>query len=380
MKIKKTYKFRIYPKPSQKELIEKTLGCVRQVYNDFLAMCIEKHAENPDFKINKYDLIKMLPEYKETFPYLKEVDSIALQQAIIHLHIAYTNFFRHNAEFPKFKKKKNDHGYTTMNVISSVRLNGNEIQIPKIGKVRCINSFNIPDDFSFTTVTVVKQGHAYFVCLNGEQENTFVEDVQKALDPTNSIGLDFSMSSLYVDSDGKRAEMPRFYEDSLEKLAKLSRNASRCKKGSKNSIKAYAKLKKLQQHIVNQKKDYLHKLSYKLANQYDYVFVEDLDIKSMQSKDNDIKFGLELLDRCYSTFLNLLSYKLEWRGKKLIKVSRYYPSSKTCSCCGYKNDNLTLSTRNWTCPNCGIHHNRDVNAAINIKNEGLRLLALNQTI
>ena len=378
MKIHKTYRIRIYPNASQKELIEKTLGCVRQVYNDFLSMCIEKHAEDPTYIIKKYDLIKMLPEYKETFPYLKEVDSVALQQAIIHLHSAYDNFFRHNAEFPKFKKKKNDHGYITMNINSSVRLGRNDIQIPKLGKVRCVNSFNIPDDFSFTTVSVNKSGLGYYVCLSGEEENTIVEDITKALDPNNSIGLDFSMSSLYVDSNGNNVDMPSYYAKSLHKLAVLSRNASRCQKGSNNSVKAYDKLRKYQAHVANQKKDYLHKLSYYLANKYDYVFVENLDMKKMQSKDNEIKFSKSLIDRPYSMFLDMLNYKLEWRGKKLIKIDRYFPSSKLCNECGYKNNDLTLKDREWVCPRCGKKHNRDINAAINIRNEGLRLLALNK--
>jgi len=376
MKIQNTYKIRIYPTNSQRELIEKTFGCVRQIYNDFLAMCIEEYAKNDKFCIKKYDLIKMLPEYKETFPYLKEVDSIALQQAIFHLHSAYINFFKHNAEFPKFKKKKNDHGYTTMNVNSNIRLFENDIQIPKLGRVRCKNSFSIPNDFSFTTVTITKSGIGYFVCLSGEQDNPFMDKINKVLDPNNSIGLDFSLQSLYVDSNGNKAEMPNYYQKSLEKLAILSRNASRCKKGSKNSIKAYEKLRKQQAHVANQKKDYLHKLSYKLATTYDYVFVEDLNLKQMQSKDNKIKFGKRLIDRPNAMFLNFLEYKLEWRGKKLIKVDRYFPSSKKCSECGYVNNELTLNDREWVCPICGQKHDRDINAANNIKNEGLRLLTI----
>jgi len=376
MKIKKSYKIRIYPNAFQKNLIEKTFGCVRQIYNDFLEMCIEEHAKNNSFCINKYELIKLLPEYKESFPYLKEVDSIALQQAILHLHSAYINFFKHNAEFPKFKKKKNDRGYTTMNINSSIRLIGNDIQIPKLGKVRCKNSFNIPNDFSFTTVTVVKNGIGYFVCLMGKQENPYEDLTDRVLDYQNSIGLDFSCMSLYVDSNGNKGDMPNYYQRSLKKLAFLSRNASRCKKGSKNSIKAYEKLRKYQAHVANQKNDYLHKLSFKIAARYDYVFVEDLDLKQMQSKDKEIKLTKRLIDRPNATFLNYLNYKLEWRGKKLIKVGRYFPSSKKCSECGYINQNLTLNDREWVCPICGKKHDRDVNAAINIKNEGLRLLAI----
>ena len=174
--------------------------------------------------------------------------------------------------------------------------------------------------------------------------------------------------------------MPNYYTNSLTRLAKLSFDASRTKKGSKNSIKAYNKLRKYHAHVANQKKDYLHKLSTSLANSYDYIFVEDLSIKSMERKDNSIKLGKYLNNRSYSMFLNFLQYKLEWRGKRLIKVDRYFPSSKLCHECGYKNDSLTLSTRSWVCPKCGNKHDRDINAAINIRNEGLRLLALNNSL
>ncbi len=263
-----------------------------------------------------------------------------------------------------------------MNINSSVRLQGYEIQIPKLGRVRCRCSFNIPIDFSFTTVSVSKYGLGYYVTLIGEEENTLLEELDHELDAYNSIGLDFSMSSLFVDSNGNKVDMPNYYTKSLKKLAMLSKNASRCKKGSKNSVKAYDKLRKYQAHVANQKKDFLHKLSFVVANTYDYVFVEDLDIKSMQSKDNKIRFSKMLIDRPYYMFLSFLEYKLNWRNKKLIKVDRYFPSSKLCHECGYKNDNLTLSDRSWTCPKCGNHHDRDINAAINIKKEGLRLLSL----
>ena len=221
--IKRTYRFRIYPNSSQKELIEKTLGCSRQVYNDFLSMCIESFENDHDFKIKKYDLIKLLPEYKETFPYLKEVDSVAVQQTVIHLYDAYVNFFRHNAEFPKFKKKKNDYGYTTMNINNSIRIIEDDIQIPKLGRVRIKCHRRLPESFKFTTVSVSRLGRHYYVSLLGEEEYfDYVEFIKDKLDPNNSIGLDFSLSHLFVDSDGNHLDMPTYYQDSLTKLAKDS--------------------------------------------------------------------------------------------------------------------------------------------------------------
>ena len=378
-RIKKAYKFRIYPNSSQKQQIEKTLGCVRQVYNDFLEMCVEKYAEDPSFKLRKFDFIKILPDYKDGYPYLKEVDSVALQQAVIHLYNAYINFFKHNASFPKFKSKRNDHSYTTMKINNNVCLEGNEIQIPKLGKVKIVVSRLMPDSFSFATVTISRVANQYYVTLTGEEDNPNAElfETLEKLDVNNSIGLDFSLSHLYVDSDGNHADMPKYYQNELEKLAMLTRKASKCHKGSKNSIKAWQKVKSKQLHIANQRKDFLHKESRKLANKYDYVFVENLDLKSIESKDKKMKFGIDIADRSYGTFLNFLSYKLEWLGKKLIKVDRYFASSKLCNKCGYKNDNLQLSDREWSCPICGEKHSRDINAAINIKNEGIRLVLQN---
>ena len=376
-RIKRTYRFRIYPNPSQKELIEKTLGCSRQVYNDFLAMCIESYEKDKDFKIKKYDLIKLLPEYKETFPYLKEVDSIALQQTVIHLYDAYINFFKHNASFPKFKKKKDDYGYITINIKNSIRIERNEIQIPKLGKIRIINHRQLPESFIFSMVSVSRRGKYYYVSLIGEEEYfDYEEYLKEALDVNNSIGLDFSLSHLYVDSNGNHIDMPKYYEDSLEKLAKEQRKLSHMKKGSSHYQKQLMKIQNLHEHITNQRKNYLHKLSRSLANTYDYVFVEDLDLKKMSERKEELKLGITIFDLGYSTFLNYLSYKLDWLNKKLIKVNRYYPSSQLCSNCGYRKSDLLISTRSWICPECKTNHNRDINAAVNIKKEGIRLVSL----
>ena len=373
--IKRTYRFRIYPNSSQKELIEKTLGCSRQVYNDFLSMCIESFENDHDFKIKKYDLIKLLPEYKETFPYLKEVDSVAVQQTVIHLYDAYVNFFRHNAEFPKFKKKKNDYGYTTMNINNSIRFIEDDIQIPKLGRVRIKCHRRLPESFKFTTVSVSRLGRHYYVSLLGEEEYfDYVEFIKDKLDPNNSIGLDFSLSHLFVDSDGNHLDMPTYYQDSLTKLAKEQRKLSHMKKGSNHYQKQLMRIKNLHEHIANQRKDFLHKVSRKLANTYDYVFVENLDLKEMSEKRDKLRFGITIFDLGYGTFLNYLSYKLNWLNKKLIKVDRYFPSSQLCSSCGYRKSDLSLNQRHWICPECKEKHDRDYNAAINIKKEGIRMI------
>ena len=374
-KIKRSYRFRIYPNSSQKELIEKTLGCCRQVYNDFLSMCIESYKADKNSNINRYELSKLLPEYKQTFPYLKEVDSIALQQTVIHLYDAYMNFFRHNAEFPKFKKKKNDYGYTTMNINNSIRFVADDIQIPKLGRIKVIRHRRLPESFKFTMVSVSRKGKYYYVSLLGEEEYfDYGEYIKESLNPNNSIGLDFSLKHLFVDSNGNHLDMPRYYQDSLTKLAKEQRKLSRMKKDSSHYKKQLLKARNLHEHIANQRKDFLHKVSRKLANIYDYVFVENLGLKEMSERKNKLKLGISIFDLGYSAFLKYLKYKLEWLNKKLVKVDRYFPSSQLCSCCSYRKTNLTLAQRSWTCPECETKHNRDLNAAINIKKEGIRMV------
>ena len=373
--IKRAYRFRIYPNPSQKELIEKTLGCCRQVYNDFLSMCIESCKADKNRTIDKYDLIKLLPEYKETFPYLKEVDSIALQQTVIHLYDAYMNFFRHNASFPRFKKKKNDYGYTTMNTHNSIRFIRDDIQIPKLGRVKVKLHRCLPESFKFTMVSVSRKGKYYYVSLLGEEEYfDYGEYIKEKLDPSNSIGLDFSMKHFFVDSNGNHLDMPTYYQGSLTKLAKEQRKLSHMKKDSSHYKKQLLRVKNLHEYIANQRKDFLHKASRKLANTYDFVFVENLDLQEMSKRKTDLKLGISIFDLGYGTFLNYLKYKLEWLNKKLIKVDKYYPSSQLCSSCTYRKTNLTLNQRSWTCPKCGSKHDRDYNAAINIKKEGIRMV------
>jgi len=376
--VKRTYRFRIYPNPSQKELIEKTLGCCRQVYNDFLSMCIESYEVDHNRTVNKYDLIKLLPEYKETFPYLKEVDSVALQQTVVHLFNAYMNFFRHNAEFPKFKKKKNDYGYMTMNINNSIRFVADDIQIPKVGRVKIKLHRKLPESFKFTMVSVSRKGKYYYVSLMGEDEYfDYGEYIKEKLDTNNSIGLDFSLAHLFVDSNGNHLDMPTYYQDSLTKLAKEQRKLSRMKKDSSHYKKQLLRVRNLHEHIANQRKDFLHKVSRKLANTYDYVFVENLDLQEMSERKDKLKLGISIFDLGYGTFLNYLKYKLEWLNKKLVKVDRYFPSSQLCSNCGYRKSDLMLHQRKWSCPKCGAKHNRDINAAVNIKREGIRIIALN---
>ena len=371
-RIKKSYRFRLYPREDQIQLIEQTLGCCRKVYNDLLSYCDEEYKKDNNFKLNKYELIKMLPKYKEKYPYMKEVDSIALQQTVIHLYDSYIRFFKHLGGRPVFKKKKDDYGYISMNINNSIKLIGNEIQIPKLGKVRLFKHREIPSSFSFTQISVSRIGKHYYVALLGEEE---IEENGNPLDINNCIGLDFSISSLFVTDSSFSVEVPKYYQESLDKLAKEQRKLSHMVKGSSHYQKQLLRLAKLNEHIANQRKDYLHKLSRNISNNYDYVFVEDLNLVKMSKKKDDLKLGKDISDLGYGNFLNYLSYKLDWQNKKLVKVDRYFPSSQLCSVCGFRKEDLTLSQRSWTCPSCGIKHNRDINASINIKKEGMRVVS-----
>jgi putative transposase len=373
--IKRTYRFRLYPSDSQKDLIEKTLGCSRQVYNEFLSITKKEYENDHNYIVSKYDLIKLLPEYKNKYPYLKEVDSIALQQSVIHLYEAYINFFRHNSDFPVFKKKKNDYGYITMNINNYIRIEGDEIQIPKIGRVKFVYHRKLPESFKYSTVSVSRIGKYYYASLLGEEEYQDYQECSKDnLELANSIGLDFSLANLFVSDSKTKTNMPKFYEKSLTKLAKEQRKLSHMVKGSNNYNKQLLRITNLHEQIANQRKDYLHKTSRYIANKYDYVFVEDLDLKEMSKRKEELKLGIFVSDLAFGTFLNQLKYKLEWLNKKLVKVDKYFPSSQLCSECGYRNTDLLLKTKSWICPNCGVKHNRDHNAAVNIKKEGMRMI------
>ena len=373
--IKRTYRFRLYPNEHQKDLIEKTLGCSRWVYNEFLSICKKEYEKDHNYKINKYELIKLLPEYKKKYPYLKEVDSIALQQSVIHLFEAYRNFFQHISEFPVFKKKKNDYGYITMNINNSIRIIGNEIQIPKIGRVKFVYHRHLPESFVYSMVSVSRIGKYYYVSLLGEEEYQDYQECSKDnLELANSIGLDFSLANLFVSDSKTKSNMPKYYQKSLTKLASEQRKLSHMIKGSNNYKSELLRIANLHERIANQRKDYLHKTSRYLANKYDYVFVEDLNLKEISKRKEELKLGIFVSDLAFGTFLNQLKYKLEWLNKKLVKVDKYFPSSQLCSICGYRKTDLLLKTKSWICPNCGVKHNRDHNAAINIKKEGMRII------
>ncbi|RNF40637.1 RNA-guided endonuclease TnpB family protein [Planococcus salinus] len=366
----KAYKFRLYPTPEQKILFTKTFGCVRFVYNKMLA---ERKATYEQFKDDKEGLKKQkLPtpaNYKTEFEWLKEVDSLALANAQLNLQKAYTNFFSGRAKFPKFKSRKSAQTYTTNVVNGNIQLVDGSIKLPKLKLVKLKQHREIPPHHVIKSCTVSQTATGkYFVSILTEYEHQ-----PKPRDIKQVAGLDFAMDGLFVESEqGKKANYPRFYRQSEAKLAKEQRILSRKTKNSARWNKQRIKVAKLHEQVANQRKDFLHKEARRLATHYDCLVIEDLNMKGMSQA---FRFGKSVADNGWGMFTAFLQYKLADQGKRLIKINKWFPSSKTCACCGQVKDVLPLSERLFSC-DCGFISDRDWNAAINIKNEGILMLGL----
>lgn len=345
-------------------MLAKTFGCVRFIYNQMLADKI-KYYEATKQKLNNTPA-----QYKKDFEWLKEVDSLALANAQMNLQPAYNHFFRSpKTGFPKFKSKKsNRRSYTTNCVNGNITLADGQLKLPKIGLVKIKQHRQISDDYMLKSVTVSQTPSGkYYASILYEYE----AEVPQSM-PQTFIGLDFSMPELYIDSNGFEPHYPRYYRQTEDKLAREQRKLSKMQKGSNNRNKQRIKVAKLHEKVSNQRRDFLHKQSRQIANAYDCVCIEDLDMKTMSGV---LHFGKSVSDNGWGMFTTFLQYKLSEAGKQLIKVDKFFPSSQICSACGCKNpETKNLSIREWTCPECGISHNRDINAAINIKNEGMRLV------
>lgn len=359
----KAFKFRIYPNSDQEVLIAKTFGCVRFIYNKMLGDKIEY------YKRTNQKLKNTPAQYKNEFEWLKEVDSLALANAQMNLQTAYNNFFRKpKTGFPRFKSKRNNKkSYTTNFVNGNIKLENGFIVLPKIKAVKIKQHRSIPKDYKLKAVTVSKTATGkYFASILYEYE----VDI-KTVQPNSFLGLDFSMKELYVSSDGMSAEYPRYYRQSLDQLKREQRKLSLCQKGSENRNKQRMKVAKIHEKVTNQRKDFLHKQSKQITNAVDAVCIEDLDMKGMSQALN---FGKSVMDNGFGMFVTMLNYKLMEQGKQLVKIDRWFPSSKRCSGCGMVKNTLLLSERTYHCEDCGMTMDRDYNASINIKVEGIRLL------
>lgn len=374
----KAVKVRLYPNIYQREMLNKTFGCCRLLWNQMLAERNDAYEFLKSDEKQLYDYkYKTEKEYKMKFKFMKEVDSKALQSTTQHLIEAFNNFFKGLKEtrkvgFPKFKSKKNKQSYTTYNINANIKIDfaSKRIKLPKIKtwiKYRDDRTFAEP--IRHVTVSKTKSGK-YFVAILIEKEldNTPMVEVRE-----ERIGAFDMSASEFLVGEGEDFCNPRFYRSSESKLKRLHRQLSRKKKGSNNREKARIRLARHYDKVNNRKKDWLHKIAFDLADKYDAIILENLNIKGMQQFNSGLSKSVTL-DFSWHQFKTILKYKLEKREKYYQEVGRYFPSSKLCSQCGYKNKGLKLAEREWVCPKCRTYHLRDENASFNLKKEGVRLL------
>ena len=363
--IRKAYKYRIYPNTEQKEFFAKCFGCVRFFYNKSLSDMNDIYKSTGKMK-------NITPaSYKEDYPFLKEVDSLALANAQLNRNIAFKSFFSHKSGFPKFKSKRNDQSYTTNNQ-GSVKISSSHryISIPKCQRIRIKMHRRFEGIIKSITVSRTTDNKYYMFLL--------VETEIEQLEPSKKmIGLDLGIKDLIVDSNGKKYKNHKYLTKSQEKLAKEQRKLSKMVKGSNNRNKQRIKIARLHKHIQNQRNDYLHKLSRKIIDENQVICIEDLKVKDMEQNN---KLARNINDASWSRLVSMLVYKANWYGRTVIKVPNNYPSSQLCSMCSYKNSiTKSLNIRKWTCPECGTIHDRDINAAKNILSKGIEILTKDGT-
>ena len=376
MLVTRALKMRIYPSAEQIKVINMTLGCCRYIYNYMLDRN-KKVYDRRGEHLSYIDMQNLLTEMKTYIPWLKTADAKALQHSCRNVDRAYQNFFKKRAKFPKFKcKHDNKQSYITEHPTSLYYVPG-EVSLPKLGKMKCSDTRKLPYGAKICNATVSKDNYKYYVSITYKFEK---EVIPITVDENQVVGLDYKSNGLYCDNNGFIADMPHCYRLSQKELAKLQRKQSKkvgSKKGEKKSrrwLKLQKTINKIHKHIANQRHDYLQKESTRLADAYDCICIEDFNLKALANKK--YKNGKATMDNGYGMFTHMLDYKLQERGKRLIKIDKFYPSSQTCNCCGTKNPEVKkLKVRKWECHNCGAMHDRDVNAAKNIKAQGLLKLA-----
>ena len=359
--MQKGVKFRIYPNKEQQTIINQTLGCCRLIYNKGLAMRNEAYQNGN--KIGYSQTSAMLTDLKKSddFAFLKAVDSIALQQSLRDLDRGFVNFFQKRASHPTFKSKHNHHqSYRTINQGDNIRIVGKYIKLPKLGFVKIRQTMGVE---KINNVTIEHTPtNKYFAVLNVKFEP------QPMSNKGGKIGIDVGIKEFYSDSNGNVVCNPKYLEKSMRKLIREQRKLSRKEKGSTNRNKQRVKVALVHEKITNQRNDFLQKQSTMLIRENQTICIEDLKVKNMMRNH---KLAQHIGSASWSKFFDMLSYKSVWYGNDIVKVPTMYPSSQTCSCCGFKNPLVkNLAIRKWECPECHTKHDRDTNASINILNKG----------
>lgn len=362
--IHRTYRFELRPTQEQKALLDKHFGCVRFVYNHFLNERKEQYQADKKSD-NYYAQSKALTELKkkEETIWLKEVNSQSLQSALRSLDAAYLNFFRGKTKFPRFKSKKRMNGFT---VPQHIKLVHSKVYVPKFKEgIKCIVHREVKGEVGKMTFTKTPTGRYLVSILTKEQ--------YKPIEKKGTVcGVDLGLKNFSITSDGIKFKNNRYTKKYERDLAKAQKHLSRKQKGSSSFERQKRKVAKIHEKISNTRRDVLHKISHQLVSDYDIIALEDLNVKGMMGNK---KLSKHIADASWGTFVRFLEYKARWNEKQVVKINRFYPSSKTCHKCGWINQDLNLSIREWTCGFCGTMHDRDENAAKNILNEGLKIIS-----